>query len=52
MQMRTCKLTCKNTKNPKLKVQKVQEDEQREIIVLYKILGFAGRSYWNVVPPT
>ncbi len=49
MQMKTCKSTCKNTKNPKLKVQ---EDEQRETIVLYKILGFAGRRYWNVVPPT
>jgi hypothetical protein len=42
MQIKTCKSRCKNTKNPKLKVQK---DEQRETIVSYKILGFAGRSY-------
>jgi hypothetical protein len=47
MQMKTCKSMGKNTKSLKLKMQKVQEDEQRETTVLYKILGFTRFSDYD-----
>jgi hypothetical protein len=49
MQMKTCKSTCKNAKNPKLKVQK---DEQRETKLFYTKKNWFARSHWNMAPPT
>jgi hypothetical protein len=53
MQMKTCKLTCKNAKNPKLKVQKMQEDEQRKTKLFYtKNLGLQEGAVimWHLQP--